>query len=161
MPLSITNDAEVQAEFVTKTLSLARLHTRSNVARQEITGLIRLAKNNRSLWGVSAPYAIAFSGISWVLSLLFVLDSQISSTAQPSTVNLILGGNIPSLPDPCRSILPNGGKMHLRPGYQRSNIATHHPHTFHDRKCHLLWPCRDSGAAHWSNESLCWSGVYK
>ncbi|KAK4506480.1 hypothetical protein PRZ48_000212 [Zasmidium cellare] len=133
--LSIANNAEASAEFEAKKLTLARLETRSEVSKKDVIGMIGLAWHNRPLWKISGPYAIAiaaFSAMSWVLSLIFVIDSRLMPTASDvSTVNLTLGIDIPEFPDACReSITAANCTYGLASSALTSQLITHTPYTF-------------------------------
>ncbi|KAL9105661.1 MAG: hypothetical protein Q9227_009210 [Pyrenula ochraceoflavens] len=130
----LTNDAETQAEFGSKTLSLARLRIRAETSRKSITSMMQLAARNMSLWSISTSYAVAilaFSTVSWVLSIVFVLDVRIANNSQVSNINVTLGINVPMLPDACRSSLTAANCTYdLATSAITSQLITHTPFTF-------------------------------
>ena len=133
---SITNDAEVQAEFEAKRLNLARLQLRSEISKKDVMSLLRLASQNVPLWRISLPYAIAipaFSALSWALSLVFVLESQLTPYYDTSRVNITLGIDVPKFPDACRSSLtaPNC-TYDLASSALTSQFITRTPYTFNN-----------------------------
>ncbi|KAF2171371.1 hypothetical protein M409DRAFT_63682 [Zasmidium cellare ATCC 36951] len=133
--LSITNNVEASAEFKEGTLTFARLETRSGVSRKDVIGLIGLSWHNGPLWRVSGPCAIAiaaFSTMSWVLSLIFVIDARLMPYSNnTSNVNLTLGIDIPEFPDACRESLTAANCTYgLASSALTSQLITHTPFTF-------------------------------
>lgn len=132
---SITNNAEALADFETKKLTLARLETRSEVSKKDVVGMIGLACRNRPLWKITGPYAVAiaaFSAMSWVLSLIFVIDTRLMPHSNESSmVNLTLGIDIPEFPDACRESLTAANCTYgLASSALTSQLITHTPYTF-------------------------------
>ncbi|KAK4618816.1 hypothetical protein CLAFUR0_11864 [Fulvia fulva] len=130
----ITNKAEAEAEFASKDLSLAALQTRTAANDKDVIDMLRYAVRNSRLWYISAPFALAitvFSAMSWVLSIVFVLDSRLVPGDNSTNVSVTLGGDVPALPDACRSSLTAAGCTYdLAMSALTSQLITHTPYTF-------------------------------
>ena len=69
--------------------------------------------------------------MSWVLSIVFVLDSRLIPGEDRTRVSVTLGGDVPALPDACRSSLTAAGCTYdLAMSALTSQLITHTPYTF-------------------------------
>lgn len=134
--LAITNNTEVEAEFASKRLSLAALQARAAANGKDVIDMLRYASHNARLWKVSGPFAVAifaFSAMSWVLSIVFVIDAKLMPDDELSTVQVSLGADTPTLPDACRSSLTAEGCTYdLAMSALTSQLITHTPYTFNN-----------------------------
>ncbi|KAK3635163.1 hypothetical protein LTR22_019304 [Elasticomyces elasticus] len=132
--LALTNDAEAEADFDARRLTPARLRARSDVSRKDVLSMLGLAINNARLWAVAAPNVgaiVVFSAISWVLSIISVLDVRLANTPIPSTVNITLGIDVPRFPDACHySLGAPDCTYNLAASALASQLITHTPFTF-------------------------------
>ncbi|CAK4033499.1 Hypothetical predicted protein [Lecanosticta acicola] len=134
--LAITNNTEVEAEFASKSLTLAALQARAAANGKDVIDMLRYASRNARLWRISGPFAVAifaFSAMSWVLSIVFVIDAKLLPHDKLTTVPVSLGADIPTLPDACRgSLTAEGCTYDLAMSALTSQLITHTPYTFNN-----------------------------
>lgn len=113
-------------------MTFPRLQARFEVSKGSIIKLVSILWHDVSAFGFPAFYVFAlssFTGIAWVLFILFVLETVESSRGDTKIVNVALSSDVIGLQDICASYLTAANCTYdLAASALNSQLITHDPY---------------------------------
>lgn len=129
----ITNVAETTSNLRGSTLSLTRLQVHTNASKQSFWGILKVAWYDSAVRTRALFYLFtlgSFSGLTWALSVIFVINFGQANQAIINPRAITLSSDVPIVDDACTNSITSGNCTYdLAVSTLSSQLITHTPYT--------------------------------